>query len=205
MFINLCFHVIFHFQPISFLFQCVVPSVATQYVRNRKSHDTTAQQWTETYAKASPSIPAPPKQGVLGVLPTSLSPIISSAVTTAPAEVVQTRPSRSSRTSSWRHESAAGPSTTNANTSRSNEDARASLASSTVSEEIIVLDSDEDTPVRDSSKGKKRKRQARQKRNDTLDHDSEHDEHAKRTKTQFSSARSSTLASGSGDVIIIED
>ena len=130
-------------------------------------------------------------------------------MTTAPAEVVQTRPSRSSRTSSWRHESAAGPSTTNANTSRSNEDARASLpaASSTVSEEIIVLDSDEDTPVRDSSKGKKRKRQARQKRNDTLDHDSEeeHDEHAKRTKTQFSSARSSTLASGSGDVIIIED
>jgi hypothetical protein len=130
-------------------------------------------------------------------------------VTTAPAEVVQTRPSRSSRTSSWRHESAAGPSTTNVNTSRSNEDARASLpaTSSTASEEIIVLDSDEDMPVRDSSKGKKRKRQARQKRNDTLDLDSkeEHDEPAKRTKTQLSSARPSMLASGSGDIIIIDD
>jgi len=126
-------------------------------------------------------------------------------VTTAPAE---TRPSRSSRTTG-RHESAAGPSTTNANTSRSNEDARASLpvTSLTVSEEIIVLDSDEDTPVRDSSKGKKRKRQACQKRNDTLDLDlkEEHDEPAKRTKTQLARARSSMLASGSGDVIIIDD
>jgi hypothetical protein len=126
-------------------------------------------------------------------------------VTTAPAE---TPPLKSSRTS-WRHESAAGSSTTNAGTSRSNEDARTSLpaTSLTVSEEIIVLDSDEDTPVRDSSKGKKRKRQAYQERNDTLDLVSkeEHDEPAKRTKTQSASARSSMLASGSGDVIIIDD
>ncbi|KAJ3512653.1 hypothetical protein NLJ89_g3405 [Agrocybe chaxingu] len=32
----------------------LVPSIATQYTRNRKQHDATARQWTETYAKPPP-------------------------------------------------------------------------------------------------------------------------------------------------------
>jgi hypothetical protein len=32
-----------------------VPSIATQYIRNRKQHDTTARQWTENYARPKPS------------------------------------------------------------------------------------------------------------------------------------------------------
>jgi len=37
----------------------LVPSVATQYVRNRKVHDDTAREWTNMYARTAP-VPAPP-------------------------------------------------------------------------------------------------------------------------------------------------
>lgn len=37
----------------------LVPSIATQYVRNRKQHDTTAQQWVELYARPKPPPPQP--------------------------------------------------------------------------------------------------------------------------------------------------
>ncbi|EKM77697.1 hypothetical protein AGABI1DRAFT_114991 [Agaricus bisporus var. burnettii JB137-S8] len=36
----------------------LVPSVATQYVRNRKQHDATAQEWTTLYAKPKPTLSA---------------------------------------------------------------------------------------------------------------------------------------------------
>jgi hypothetical protein len=36
-----------------------VPSIATQYIRNRKQHDATARQWTENYARPKSS-PLPP-------------------------------------------------------------------------------------------------------------------------------------------------
>ena len=36
-----------------------VPSIATEYVRNRKKHDSTAREWTRLYAKPPPP-PAPP-------------------------------------------------------------------------------------------------------------------------------------------------
>jgi len=35
----------------------LVPSIATQYTRNRKVHDTTARQWTELYARPKPPPP----------------------------------------------------------------------------------------------------------------------------------------------------
>ncbi|KAG9220050.1 hypothetical protein CCMSSC00406_0007910 [Pleurotus cornucopiae] len=37
----------------------LVPSIATQYMRNRKQHDTTAQQWVELYARPKPPPPQP--------------------------------------------------------------------------------------------------------------------------------------------------
>ncbi|KAF4566364.1 hypothetical protein EYR36_011790 [Pleurotus pulmonarius] len=36
-----------------------LPSIATQYMRNRKLHDTTAQQWVELYARPKPPPPQP--------------------------------------------------------------------------------------------------------------------------------------------------
>jgi hypothetical protein len=36
-----------------------VPSIATEYIRNRVQHDRTAQRWTELYARSPASVPAP--------------------------------------------------------------------------------------------------------------------------------------------------
>ncbi|KAF9038977.1 hypothetical protein BDZ89DRAFT_1061107 [Hymenopellis radicata] len=41
----------------------LVPSIATQYVRNRKLHDDTARHWTTLYAKPQPAPPPPPTKG----------------------------------------------------------------------------------------------------------------------------------------------
>ncbi|KAJ7083653.1 ubiquitin-conjugating enzyme/RWD-like protein [Mycena belliarum] len=38
----------------------LVPSIATQYTRNRKLHDSTARQWTALYARPKPPSPSPP-------------------------------------------------------------------------------------------------------------------------------------------------
>ncbi|KAJ6475738.1 ubiquitin-conjugating enzyme/RWD-like protein [Mycena vitilis] len=38
----------------------LVPSIAAQYTRNRKLHDSTARQWTELYARPKPPPPSPP-------------------------------------------------------------------------------------------------------------------------------------------------
>ncbi|KAJ7048093.1 ubiquitin-conjugating enzyme/RWD-like protein [Mycena amicta] len=38
----------------------LVPSIATQYTRNRKLHDSTARQWTELYARVKPPTPPAP-------------------------------------------------------------------------------------------------------------------------------------------------
>ncbi|KAJ7471283.1 ubiquitin-conjugating enzyme/RWD-like protein, partial [Mycena galericulata] len=45
----------------------LVPSIATQFTRNRKLHDSTARQWTELYARPKP--PPPPAPPVPRVLP----------------------------------------------------------------------------------------------------------------------------------------
>lgn len=36
-----------------------VPTIATQYLRNRKEHDATARQWTDNFARPKPPPPAP--------------------------------------------------------------------------------------------------------------------------------------------------
>ncbi|KAG1883689.1 ubiquitin-conjugating enzyme/RWD-like protein [Suillus subluteus] len=37
----------------------LVPSIATEYIRNRVQHDRTARRWTELYARSPASVPAP--------------------------------------------------------------------------------------------------------------------------------------------------
>jgi len=38
----------------------LVPGIATQYIRDRKLHDSTARRWTELYARPRPPTPPPP-------------------------------------------------------------------------------------------------------------------------------------------------
>ncbi|KAF8646757.1 hypothetical protein AX16_007071 [Volvariella volvacea WC 439] len=47
----------------------LVPSIATQYTRNRRLHDTTARQWTERYAKPKPTPPSPPSSSSMQLPP----------------------------------------------------------------------------------------------------------------------------------------
>jgi len=52
----------------------LVPSIATEYVRNRKQHDNTARHWTELYAR--PGVPPPttsPPSSSVGPSPTGSS------------------------------------------------------------------------------------------------------------------------------------
>lgn len=52
-----------------------VPSIATLYTQNRKRHDATARQWTQTYAKPKPPPPLPAPAEVPDNLPkTNKSP-----------------------------------------------------------------------------------------------------------------------------------
>ncbi|KAF8623767.1 hypothetical protein AX15_006209 [Amanita polypyramis BW_CC] len=53
----------------------LVPSIATQYLRNRKLHDSTAREWTEKYARPKP----------LPVLPLSVVTVIRQPPVPAPA------------------------------------------------------------------------------------------------------------------------
>lgn len=52
-----------------------MPSIATQYLRNRKLHDSTAREWTEKYARPKAPIPrpvTPPPEAVIA--PRSAAP-----------------------------------------------------------------------------------------------------------------------------------
>ena len=61
-----------------------VPSIATQYLRNRKQHDSTAREWTEKYARPKPPNPLlPPLLPVVTVTPQSSAP--------APAPTISAR------------------------------------------------------------------------------------------------------------------
>ena len=62
-----------------------VPSIATEFLRKRSTHDQTARQWTETYAKPTPP-PSPPSN-----VPSN--PPSSSTVTTGTTSVTTNRTS----------------------------------------------------------------------------------------------------------------
>jgi len=191
----------------------LVPSVATQYVRSRKLHDATAREWTDSYAKP-PAKPVPQRQ--TQVIPRPV-PDLEPIVATSPIPIVSaTRPTRTSRR---RGDPAPAPSTS----------ALPSSASTSVAtDEVIVLDSDEE---RSSSRAMKRKRKVGHVDEDAghvlnlIDSDEESDRKkaaGKKPRTQTFSSRtsgdgvdSSSGPSGSSrnqrnpgrlsDVIVIDD
>ena len=93
-----------------------VPSIATQYTRNRQLHDTTARQWTQMYA-------LPPKPIVV---PSSPPPKVSKAKGKKRAEAPPTTTSRGSTSRATR--STAVP----------------AAAPVEVADEVIVLDSEDE-------------------------------------------------------------
>jgi len=66
------------FSDTPFAATSVVPSIATEYVRNRKQHDNNARHWTELYARpgVSPPSTSPPPSSV-GPVPIGSSRLFS--------------------------------------------------------------------------------------------------------------------------------
>ena len=111
-----------------------VPSIATQYTRNRQLHDTTARQWTQMYA-------LPPKPIVV---PNSPPPKVSKAKGKKRAEAPPTTTSRGS-TSSRATRSTAAP---------------AAATPVEVADEVIVLDSEDEAGTSSAvARGKRKRRE----------------------------------------------
>ncbi|KIM43426.1 hypothetical protein M413DRAFT_443367 [Hebeloma cylindrosporum] len=118
----------------------LVPSIATQYIRNRKQHDATARQWTETFALPKP----PPPPPVPVEAPPSPKPTKGKGKKRAEPRPPTTAESSSSTIRPTRSAAAASSS--------------AATASTSAQSDIISLDSDEEMEGPPSGKGKKRKR-----------------------------------------------
>jgi ubiquitin-conjugating enzyme E2 D/E len=103
-----------------------VPSIATEYVRNRVQHDRTARRWTELYALSPASVPAP-------------TPIVStstSAHVTAPTSTsIPTTSTSTTQTSGSRKDKSRAP---------ANQSARGSGSSNILAETIDISDSDDE-------------------------------------------------------------
>lgn len=114
----------------------LVPSIATQYTRNRQLHDTTARQWTQMYALplkpivVVPSSPPPPPP----------QPKVSKAKGKKRAEAPPTTASRGSTSS------------------RATRSTAASAAPVEVADEVIVLDSEDEAGTSSAVARGKRKR-----------------------------------------------
>ena len=121
--------------PVPNFYGHTVPSIATQYTRNRQLHDTTARQWTQMYA-------LPPKPIVV---PSSPPPKVSKARGKKRAEAPPTTTSRGS-TSSRATRSTAAPA--------------AAAAPVEVADEVIVLDSEDEAGTSSAvARGKRKRRE----------------------------------------------
>lgn len=107
----------------------LVPSIATEYVRNRVQHDRTARRWTELYALSPASVPAP-------------TPIVStstfSARVTAPTSTSTPTPTTSTPTTQ------ASGSRKGKSRAPINQSARDSRSSNVLAETIDISDSDDE-------------------------------------------------------------
>ena len=178
-----------HFAP----FHHLVPSVATQYNRNRKQHDSTARQWTKQFAQPKP----PP----------------------VPAAVLQPPPGPASDKAQGKRRAEVVPeSITGVGGSRAGRSMRSSLPSTTRANTVIVLDSDDEDMGR--SRVPKRKRSSDTHAAapvrlgevvELLDSDEEREAAAKKARTHNLPNQSSGAVGSNrvpvrqlGDVIIID-
>jgi len=173
----------------------LVPSIATLYTRDRKRHDATARQWTQTYAKPKAPPPPPPAPP-------------------APAEVPDNLP-KTNKSSKGKNRADAQP-VNNAGSSGSTSGGTPSATGG-----IITVDSDEDAD-NDRAAGPKAKNTKRKRASngssapsgsEVLDLlDSEEEKAVKRSRTRKAQSRADRN-SGAGvarsmqldDVIVVED
>lgn len=106
-----------------------VPSIATEYLRNRVQHDRTARRWTELYARSPASVPAP-------------SPIASTS-TSSTRVPTPTSTSTSTPTTSTSTTQASGSRKGKSRTS-TNQPAHGSGSSNVLAETIDISDSDDE-------------------------------------------------------------
>ncbi|KAG8221586.1 ubiquitin-conjugating enzyme/RWD-like protein [Butyriboletus roseoflavus] len=158
----------------------LVPSIATEYTRNRAQHDRTARRWTELYARP----PSPPPQ-------------LASALTSVPG-------SSSKRTKGKEKAST----TQTAPPSRSGGAAAGTSGSSNIrrqlqSEPIMIDDMGEEVPTPASApprqSGRKRRREP-----DIIDVDLGEEERI-RSRLRVPPGYSSSRVQSSGEVIVIDD
>ena len=169
----------------AFVIAPTVPSIATEYVRNRKQHDNNARHWTELYARpgVSPQPASPPPSSVGQVPMGSSSRLFTIPVLDAQRLFESLQSRARSRTSSVPPSQPSTPSVTD------------------VTNDPILIESDsEDNPgsggsSRSASTTRKRKREG-------PDNDSGRRE--KRGKGESESNVAGT-SSNTSDVIVIED
>ncbi|KAM6495176.1 Ubiquitin-conjugating enzyme/RWD-like protein [Amanita muscaria] len=170
----------------------LVPSIATQYMRNRRLHDSTAREWTEKHARPKPApIPPPPV-----AMPPIQSTIPSSFVTGV----------TSSRTRSKRpapDAAAAGRTSNNTSGSRSQRQS-ARVASASVIE--LASDSEEQGAIGNS---RSESRALGKRKRNVVDGSEQSAEHEDQTRTKrrppTGTASSSSSSSNDHDVIVIDD
>ncbi|KAI6157236.1 ubiquitin-conjugating enzyme/RWD-like protein [Pisolithus tinctorius] len=157
----------------------LVPSIATEYTRNRQQHDRTAKRWTELYARPPP-IPPP-------------APVPSTSATARPGTTANGRPKCKGREIPL-----AMPTSINASSGSTTTSTRSS------NPETITID-DQDVRVGSASSnatvaGRKRPREV-----DTIDlvEEEERERRITRSRTSGSGLPADPLASG--DVIVIDD
>jgi len=167
----------------------LVPSIATQYTRNRKQHDATARQWTKQFAQ-----PKPP-----------------------PAPVPQLPPAPASDKAQGKRRAEAPPE--NAGSARAGRSTRSSLGSATAANPVIVLDSDDEVDAGRSRVSKRKRSSGAHAAApvragevvELLDSDDEREAAAKKARAQ-NCADQGPVSAGSGrppvrqlgDVIVID-
>ena len=161
-----------------------VPSIATEYVRNRKQHDNNARHWTELYARpgVSPPPTSPPPSSV-GPGLTGPSSRLFALPVLDPQRLFEAIQSRSrSRTSSVPPSQASTPSVTE-----------------TTNDPILIESDSEDNPSGGSSRSgpTNRKRKREEPDNDSGRQD-------KRGRVE-SGSNVAGPSSNANDVIVIED
>ncbi|KIK00642.1 hypothetical protein K443DRAFT_598320 [Laccaria amethystina LaAM-08-1] len=166
----------------------LVPSIATQYTRNRQLHDTTARQWTQLYA-------LPPKPIVV---PSSPPPKVSKAKGKKRAE--------------------APPTTSRGSSSRATRSTASAAAPVEAADGVIVLDSEDEAGTSSAvARGKRKRREepntaasgsGSSARTQVLELGSDNEGGSSRAPTAPSQTRKRQKRGANkqlGDVIVIED
>ncbi|KAK7689478.1 hypothetical protein QCA50_007270 [Cerrena zonata] len=153
----------------------LVPSIATEYVRNRAQHDRTARQWTQQYAQPRPPPPPPPPPPIA----ISTPPPVSASYPSSRAR----GKTRATSIPCPPHSSAAG-----------------GRASSSRTGAIVIDDSDDEASMARRSQARKRKREIE---GGTIDL-SEQESSSERRRKRVTGTREGTTLS-QGEVIVIDD